>query len=251
MKLLSNTVDLFGLDCHIHSIFSPDAKRAGADEPSVIAQKVRERGLRGFIVTDHIDVGHWDGYIIDFDKYFRTWEKVRADNPDLTIYIGLEAGFEEVHAKETARIIDGLPFEYVINSAHYFPSDASGKLAVYNAYLTAVLKSLDAPYGFSAIGHLGFPERYAPYPPEERAMDYGTFAPLLDKIIARAIELGVRFEENTNGGGEMRLPRADFLKAYKAAGGTRPVLGSDAHTSGAIGQYFAEATEFLNGIFGK
>ena len=80
-------------------------------------------------------------------------------------------------------------------------------------------------------------------------MEYGLFKPLFDKIIEKAVARGVRFEENTNADGEMRLPRADFLRAYKAAGGVRPVLGSDAHVSASIGQHFDKAEKFLDGIF--
>ena len=75
------------------------------------------------------------------------------------------------------------------------------------------------------------------------------FKPLMDKIIEKAVALGVRFEENTNANGEMRLPREGFLRAYKAAGGVRPVLGSDAHVSSAIGQHFDKAEKFLDEIF--
>lgn len=240
------------MDCHVHSRFSPDARNAGADAPQQIADAVRARGLSGFIVTDHVDVGHWKDFKpIDFDEYFSAWEKVRKDNPDLTVYIGLEVGYEKKHAKETARLIADLPLEYVINSVHYFGKDvyALGKKKAYEKYLNAVLASLDAPYPFSAVGHLGFAERYAPYPPDARAIAYAEFQPIMQKIITRAIERNARFEENTNAGGQMCRPRADFLRAYKAAGGVRPVLGSDAHTSAGIGAYFEEADEFLDGIF--
>lgn len=258
MKLLPQNADLFGIDCHIHSRFSPDAAHAGADEPQRIADVVRSRGLRGFIVTDHIDVGHWNGYLPDFELYFKTWERVRRDNPDLTVYIGMEIGFERKHAEETARIVQDLPLEYVINSVHYYSPHTDshncfelGRDAAYTEYLKAVSVSLDAPYGFCTVGHLGFPERYAPYPAGEREMTYELFKPLFDEIIEKAVAKGIRFEENTNSGGEFRLPRADFLRAYKAAGGVRPVLGSDAHFSASIGQHFAEAEKFLDGIFGK
>ncbi|MCH5165872.1 MAG: histidinol-phosphatase HisJ family protein [Clostridiales bacterium] len=261
MKLLPDTTDLSGMDCHLHSRFSPDAKDAGADSPEDIAAAVRKKGLRGFIVTDHIDIGHWNGCEpIDFDKYFSVWESVRAKNPDLTIYIGLEVGFEKSTAEQTAKLISELPLEYVINSVHYWqgpdpnnPTNhfSQGRIKAYTAYLNAVLASLDAPYAFNTIGHLGFPERYAPYDKSERAMEYEIFKPLMDEIIKKATDRRVRFEENTNAGGEMRLPRADFLKAYKTAGGTRPPLGSDAHVSASIGQHFKAAEKFLDDIFGN
>lgn len=254
MKLIANTTDLTNMDCHLHSRFSPDARGAGADTPENIAAAVRERGLRGFIITDHFDLGHWNGYIIDFDEYFRTWERVRKNNPDLTIYIGLEVGFERSTAEQSAKIISELPFEYIINSIHYWGEPhadnyARGRIDSYNMYLDDVIASLDAPYPFSTIGHLGFPERYAPYPDGEKAMEYALFKDKLDIIIEKAIKKGVRFEENTNAGGEMRLPREDFLRAYKAAGGVRPVLGSDAHVSASIGQHFDTAKIFLDKIF--
>lgn len=251
MKLIPNTANLNGMDCHLHSRFSPDARACGADEPQKIADAVREKGLRGFIITDHLDVGHWDGYIIDFDKYFEAWERVRKDNPDLTIYIGLEVGFEPRYAEKTDKLISGLPFEYVINSIHYWkhPEEAGVHEKEYTAYLNAVLASLDAPYPFSTVGHLGFLERYLSREKPKHNMRYDMYRDLLDGIMDKALKKCVRFEENTNAGGEMRLPRADFLKAYKAKGGIKPVLGSDAHQSKSIGQYFPESESFLNDIF--
>ncbi len=253
MELLSYTYDLSNIDCHIHSRFSPDARNAGADEPQKIADTVRAKGLRGFIATDHIDVGHWKDFApLDFDAYFTTWEKVKRDNPDLDIHVGLEVGYEKKHAKETARLIADLPLEYIINSVHYFGKDvfALGKKKAYAEYLNAVLASLDAPYPFTTIGHLGFAERYAPYDISERVIAYDEFEPILRKIAERAVERKIRFEENTNTDGEMRCPRSDFLRAYKDMGGVRPVLGSDAHVSARIGAHFDIATKFLDGIFG-
>ena len=91
MKLIANDTDLRGMDCHMHSMFSPDSSQT----PEQLVAAVRKRGLRGFIITDHVDVGHWQGCKqINFDEYFRVWNKVRADNPDLTVYIGLEVGFD-------------------------------------------------------------------------------------------------------------------------------------------------------------
>ena len=252
MKLIPYTTDLTDIDCHLHSRFSPDAKGAGAASADEIADIVRKRNLRGFIVTDHIDVGRWDDYIIDFEKYFSVWERVRRENPDLKIYIGLEVGFEKKRADETARIVRDLPLEYVINSVHYYPSCSysAGKKKKYKDYLEAVLASLDAPYDFSAVGHLGYVERYAPYPEDERDMDYETFKPLLDEIIKRTVERGARLEINTNTGGKMVTPRKAVLEAYKAAGGVKPSIGSDSHTPDTIGQYFDIAKKFSSEIFG-
>lgn len=267
MKLIDLSTDLSGMDCHMHSRFSPDALAMGADDPDVIAAVVRSRGLRGFIITDHIDVGHWEGCKkINFDKYFSTWEKVRKKNPDLTIYIGLEVGFEAEHAEETNKLIKDLPLEYVINSIHYWQDKTvaadgtvkyafdeawkNGRIEAYTKYLKCVSASLDCPYPFTTVGHIGFPERFAPYPESERAMDYKMFKPLMDEIITKIIARGARIEENTNSGGAMRLPREDFLRAYKAAGGVRPAIGSDAHVSAKIGQHFDKAKLFLDGIFG-
>ena len=253
MKLIDFDTDLTNMDCHLHSKFSPDACGAGADEPEGIVAAVRSKGLRGFIITDHIDVGHWEGCKkINFDEYFSTWEKVRKFNPDLTIYIGLEVGFETEHAEETYNLIKDLPLEYVINSVHYWKwldENDNGRVSVFAGYLQCVLASLDAPYSFTTIGHLGFPERYVKYPTGEREMEYKLFKPLMDEIIEKTVERGIRFEENTNAGGVMRLPRADFLRAYKKAGGMRPVIGSDAHKSDEIGQHFGVATKFLDKIF--
>lgn len=261
MKLIPFDTDLSGMDCHIHSRFSPDARHVGAGTPDEIAAEVRARGLRGFIVTDHVDVGHWlDFEPINFDEYFDTWEKARKDNPDLTIYIGLEVGYERERAQETAELIKDLPLEYVINSVHYWkgpnknvPDDhfSLGRQKAYASYLSAIRESLDAPYAFSTVGHIGFAERYAPYLKAEREIDYPSFKTVFDDIADKVIAKRVRIEENTNAGGEIRTPRADFLRVYKEKGGMRPVLGSDAHKCENIGQYFDKANDMLDGIFGK
>lgn len=250
MKLIANDTDLRGMDCHMHSMFSPDSSQT----PEQLVAAVRKRGLRGFIITDHVDVGHWQGCKqIDFDEYFRVWNKVRADNPDLTVYIGLEVGFDARYVTETHALIKDLPLEYVINSVHYWQHEGdaflSGAAGAYTEYLQAIAASLDAPYPFSTVGHIGFLERYAPPPRDKFVMRYDLYKPILDEIIAKTLARGARLEENTNGGGEMRLPRADFLRAYKKAGGSRPVLASDAHASDAIGQYFDTAEKFLDEIF--
>lgn len=254
MKLIPNDTDLRGMDCHVHSVFSPDSSQT----PDEIVAAVRRRGLRGFIITDHVDIGHWQGCKpIDFAEYFRVWNKVRDDNPDLTVFVGLEVGFEKHTARESKALVEALPFEYIVNSVHYWINDGKhshyelGKERAYSEYIEAVSASLDAPYEFSTVGHFGFIERYAPFDGDERIMDFATFEPLMNEIIGKAMSRGVRFEENTNGGGELRLPRADFLSAYKAAGGVRPVVSSDAHIASAIGQYFKEAELFLTRIFGK
>ncbi|MCH5163153.1 MAG: PHP domain-containing protein [Clostridiales bacterium] len=253
MKLIGKEVNLDGIDCHIHSRFSVDALRAGAASPDEIANTVRSHGLRGFIVTDHLDIGHWPSIDTSrFNEYFDVWNEVRDKNPDLTIYIGMEVGFEKETAEQAAELIQSLPLEYVINSVHYWKwldENDNGRVSVFAGYLQCVLASLDAPYSFTTIGHLGFPERYVKYPIGEREMEYKLFKPLMDEIIEKTVERGIRFEENTNAGGVMRLPRADFLRAYKKAGGMRPVIGSDAHKSDEIGQHFGVATKFLDKIF--
>lgn len=255
MKLLDYDADLTGIDCHMHSVFSPDALRAGASSPAEIAAAVREKGLRGFIITDHVDVGHW--HCLDksrFAEYLDAWNEVRENNPDLVIFIGMEVGFEKSTAQKTAELICNLPLEYVVNSVHYWDKGdgdewSKGREYTYGKYLEAVLASLDAPYPFTTVGHLGVPERYAPYPVGKREMTYKTFKPLLDEIIAKTVEKRIRFEENTNGNGEPHLPRADFLRAYKKAGGKRPVLGSDAHVVAKIAQNFDKANKFLDKFF--
>lgn len=240
--------ELKNMDCHLHSRFSPDAKACGAGEPQEIADAVRNAGLSGFIVTDHLDVGHWDGYIIDFDKYFRDWERVRDDNPDLKIFIGLEVGYEKKFYAQTRQIVRDLPLEYVVNSVHYWdhavpiPKNEPPFLS----YLDAVERSLDVDYDITTVGHVGFLERYI-----EATLAYDDYRAVADRIIKAAVSRGVVFEENTNADLPPHQPRADFLRAYKAAGGTRPMLGSDAHTSDKIGRHFAEAEKFLDGIFGK
>lgn len=245
MKLIVNNTDFSNMDCHIHSTFSPDANACGADQPQKIADAVRAKGLRGFIVTDHLDVGHWNGYIIDFDKYFDAWNRVRDDNPDLTIYIGLEVGYEQKHERETARLVKTLPLEYVINSVHYWehPVPIPASEPQFLSYLRAIEQSLDADYEYNAIGHVGFLERYVCAP-----MLYADYSDILNSIIRKAVERGVIFEANTNANLTPFLPREDFLRKYKAAGGVRPPLGSDAHTSDKIGWHFGEAAALLDEI---
>lgn len=253
MKLIDNkTTDLSRMDCHLHSYFSPDSKQT----PEQIVAAVRANNLRGFIVTDHVDIGHMP-LTVDFDEYFKVWNAVRAANPDLTIYIGLEVGFDSRYADEIKKLIEPLPLEYVVNSIHYIvdsdPYDhtnhyAMGREKAYAEYIDAVIQSLDAPYDFNTIGHFGYIERYAPYPKTATAMEYAMFKSAMDTVIKKAVARGVMFEENTSGG-ELCLPRADFLREYKKAGGRPPVLSSDAHTPDCIAHDFAKADKFIKDIF--
>jgi len=231
------------IDTHLHSVLSGDSNEV----PENIYKAAR--GLEFFSVTDHVNIFYFDpkGYgVQDFEEYFRIYNGLR-DKYSAPSAIGIELGYTDIACAENEKLAAKYPFEILVNSVHevegrdcYFPEYFAGKTRdyAYSEYFKVVDKSLDVKYDFSALGHLAYLERNAPYP--DRAVKYSRYEDILDSILTKLIRINSCLEINTSSANATTpfLPNAGILARYYSLGGRLVCYGSDAHSAKNIGEKY-------------
>lgn len=238
-------------DVHTHSAFSHDGI-SSADE---MMRTAKENGLKYFGLLEHMDYS--DGRILAWTdpQYFqaeREMAKVITADSDMEILIGAE--FSQVQSEDffndpspvknepyfnAARAtIEKYRPDFVVNSVHSRPFiENNSKPKAYERYLREVLLSLDAPFEYDIIAHLGYCERYASY--EDKKFYYAEFKDLFDEIFKKIIEKGKILEVNGKSSENADCafcPNEEILTAYFKAGGRKVSYASDAHDTSSIMQ---------------
>lgn len=229
------------IDLHTHSTFSTDGKAPLAD--MVLTAKAKE--LRYLGVSEHFDL---DDYSIDLfgtideKAYFSCARGLqeRYNDNSFTFLAGGEFNFvlDERVCDKFLRILDLYHPDFVINSVHVVDGNecyrneyftGKSKQYAYSRYLEQVLISIDAPYRYDIVGHIGYVSRNAPY--EDKKMRYSDYAELYDEILKKIIQKKVILEVNSSarGAGSEFLPDTDVLRRYFELGGRKISFGSDAH----------------------
>ena len=115
------------------------------------------------------------------------------------------------------------------------------KSETYGDYLAFVRKSLDAPYHYDIVGHIGYHTRYAPY--ADRRMYTEDFQAEIDDILRTIIQKDKILEINSSNrdGVETFLPERKLLERYYELGGRKISFGSDTHDTNRIAERFEEA----------
>ena len=245
-------------DFHTHTDFSSDSLQ-NPEELILHASKI---GLKYLAITDHFDNG--SAYVpkdkqLDLKKYYQTIssyvEFAKQNNVELAV--GIEMGYVPDKNKQNADIINAYPFDYVINSVHevngvdcYFEEYYQGKerFESYIKYFQAVLSSLDAPYYYSSIGHIGYVIRKAPY--KQVQYQYSEFGNILDKILIKIIKQDIILEVNSsiNGLDDKVIPSLEVIKRYYELGGRLVTFGSDAHSILRLGEKKEHVCKLLKDI---
>lgn len=226
-------------DSHVHTRHSPDGKDSVCD---IVAQ-AKAKGLSYLATTDHLDYDLkyganrspivWEH--IDLAAYYREWKEAESAADGLDFNFGIEAGFEDDDrvCAEYISTFDKYPFDVVINSVHfvdgmdvYFPMAFffKSKKKMYKQYLEKVLKSLDAPYGYDIVAHIGYVTRNAPYCNKE--LRYEEFSKEIDAVLNGIIDRAKSLEVNTH---HAMTPTRELLERYYALGGRKISYGSDSH----------------------
>lgn len=261
------------IDLHTHTKFSPD----GRGEIEKMLKTADGLGVEYYGISEHFDISadrlkrirlgtlHPD---TDPTRYFPKARKMqKLYEGKMTILVGAEFGFmdDEISIKRYKEIIDRYKPDYIINSVHrigngYYEKNKGEKTLrekriVYNEYFDCVLRSLDAPYPYDVVGHLGYCTRYAPY--QDKSASFEEYGAKIDKILKRIIELGKILEVNSKDEGGLIapqsgdffcLPNVEVLKRYYALGGRKVVYGSDAHGEEVIAYHFDKVTKMLKEI---
>lgn len=240
-------------DFHTHSLFSSDSTESLENMISF----AKKNQIRTLCITDHMDLDYpvdekGNDFLLDLDSYTETITKLKQNNQDIEIRLGIELGVMDYLAPKLTTLVKQYPFDFIIASSHlvngidpYYPAYKDkfpGKLG-YGAYFHSILENVRSFEDFDVYGHLDYVCRYiqVPYIPSD-------FTDLLDEILKRIIELGKGIEVNTAGlskGLHFPHPHPYILKRYLELGGEIITIGSDAHTAQNIGAHFAETEKHL------
>ena len=225
-------------DSHVHTINSPD----GHDTIVSLLEDAKNRNFYYLATTDHLDLDlkvckekktpvAWNH--IDLDKYYSEWKEAAKDAGDVKFRFGIEAGYDKGANEAYIETFKKYPFDVVINSVHfvdhwdvYFlnPFIFKSKKRIYRHYLEKILESLDAPYQYDIVGHIGYVTRNAPY--KDKSLRLADFEDLINAILKKIIEKDKALEINTHHG---ILPTEEILQRYYDLGGRRISFGSDTH----------------------
>lgn len=242
-------------DNHTHTRFSPDSE---ANPEDMILRAVR-LGLKQITVTDHCDPLHPEGLfgMRDTREYVRTLSALKHKYAkDIYVCIGLEIGYMPNATEIASRLATSDGIEYVIDSVHvcggsdcYDPHHFEGKTRdeAYAEYFETVRQSLDVPYPYHAVGHVGYIERKAKY--ADAHITYANCRQWLDPIFDTMIEREKILELNTNVPAPLfSLPSPEVVEAYYKRGGRLVAFSSDAHTPERVADGLDKAERILRDI---
>ena len=199
-------------DSHVHTIKSPD----GHDTIVSLLEDAKNRNFYYLATTDHLDLDlkvckenktpvAWNH--IDLDKYYSEWKEAAKNAGDVKFRFGIEAGYDKGANEAYIETFKKYPFDVVINSVHfvdhwdvYFlnPFIFKSKKRIYRHYLEKILESLDAPYQYDIVGHIGYVTRNAPY--KDKSLRLADFEDLINAILKKIIEKDKALEINTHHG---------------------------------------------------
>jgi histidinol-phosphatase (PHP family) len=245
------------IDTHTHTRFSPDSR----EDPEKLIETAIAKGAEYLALTDHFDRDYLFGelnksYQLDMGEYYQALVKLREKYSDMiTLALGAEFGYcpeaEPIYKDICARY-KGL--DMIVNSVHtligkdaYFPDFFNGmdKNYAYTLYLDTILKSLDAPYPFCSIGHIGYVTRNAPY--SDKAMRYSDYTDKIDTILNKIINKNVALEINTRSLSHDSpfMPSRGIVERYIELGGELITFASDAHAAEQVCGNYGLVKEFL------
>ena len=118
------------------------------------------------------------------------------------------------------------------------------KAESYGEYLDTVRKSLDVPYHYDIVGHVGYVTRYMPC--EDKTVCLDTHREILTDILQTIIQKDKILE--VNAARDELLPQKDILALYYQLGGRKVSYGSDAHVATNIMQRREKAVQMLKEI---
>ena len=237
-------------DIHNHTTFSSDGRNSMEDMLATALGK----GLAYYGVADHFNYDYDRLHLTEYGKpvppideaaYFACGRRLQQEYAGrMRVLIGAEFGYDHstrvqqryAETEQTYRP------DFVVNSVHtclggdcYFPRYCDGKTRAYayNVYLYRVLESLDAPYGYDIVAHIGYCARNATY--DDFVLRYEDFADVLDAILKRIIEKEKILEVNSSAKklGDF-LPGTDILTRYFELGGREVSFASDAHLAARV-----------------
>ena len=229
------------IDTHTHCYHSHDSTQ----DPEQSILYAIDHNVEYLAFTDHCDkdIVFVPKYShirqIDLNKHFEEIRYLKEKYKDkIEIGVGIECGFALRATPLYEEIIKKYPTDIIINSVHlvgdadcYFKEcflNKTKKQAYYD-YLKTIMDSVNAPYHWDTLAHIGYVCRKAPF--EDKYLHYKDFSDQIDYILNSLISKGKSLEINTHSEGTQSaiIPTIEIVKRYKELGGELLTFASDAH----------------------
>jgi histidinol-phosphatase (PHP family) len=222
-------------DCHIHSAVSSDSKST-IDE---MCRAAIAKGVPTICFTEHLDMNPTDtNYLFyNHERYCTQIESARRSHGhSLEILQGIE--FAELHLyPREFESMTKKGFDFILGSVHNFGGTWAGAPDIRARYSPEQISEMHyeetlrmAEFGgFDSLAHMDFPRRYIHECTEPKAF----IAPILSTLIRSGISLEMN-SSPLRKGKDFSLPSRTILEKFRALGGTRVTLGSDAHAPAEI-----------------
>lgn len=247
-------------DMHTHSRHSHDSESRLSD----MVAAAKERGLRGFAVSDHCDIEYFK--TTDLKSLIReSLEEVEAVDreSDLCVLRGIEIGEAVWNRTLADEIVGGFPFDVVISSVHavrfepytmpysqiHFAKMGRETAEKYlDRYFDDMLQMIET-CDFDVLAHMTCPLRYVNgkyhLGIDCRAYEHKIRA-ILERIIARriALEINTSCVYDDSRYREL-LPEAWIIQTYRDMGGYLVTTGSDAHVAANMANRFEPLHDLL------
>lgn len=235
---------------HTHSKFSHD----GQDELKTMLAVAYEKGVAFYGTSEHFDYDYDESkmsaevYAQTRDglpeEYFHEARHLQDEYAGaMNVIVGAEFGYSPDPAVQQKYVETYEKFrpDFVINSVHSLNGEdycrrniATDKKQTYGDYLSLIRASLDVPYHYDIVGHIGYVARYVSF--EDRNFRLDEFGAQLDDIFKTIIQKDKILEVNSSSKipSQLSLPNVDLLARYYALGGRKVSFGSDAHFQSRI-----------------
>lgn len=245
-------------DLHTHTVFSHDARQL----PDQLGLDALQKDLFGIAVTDHYDFyadksgsSYYESFRDRRPGAVRRMQSLYGGGAT-RIWYGIELGQPHHNVKAALRVLEQEDFDVVIGSLHSMPGfthflrtdygSREGCMTFFGHYFREMLAMVEN-FEFDILGHLDYPVRvmgkYMQDDPELRACR-DMILPVLEACVRKDVALevntaGLRRWLTTPG------PARWVLEEYRAIGGDKVTMGSDAHVYGHCAYRFDAAAELI------
>ncbi len=260
----------FLTDLHTHTTFSHD----GENTPAEMLEAAQKAGIAFYGVSEHFDYDY-DGSLLseevynytrngDPAEYFHTLRHLQEDYEGvMNVAVGAEFGYsdkKDVQAQYLETYEKYRP-DFVINSVHSingkdfayadYEKEAEfygNKKSIYGQYLRLIRGSLDAPYPYDIVAHIGYAARYVKF--EDKTFYLEEFGEQIDDILLTIIKKDKILEVNSANKTlpNPTLPARHIVERYFELGGRKVSFGSDAHFAARIADKREEVVKMLKEI---
>ncbi|MDR1927315.1 MAG: histidinol-phosphatase HisJ family protein [Oscillospiraceae bacterium] len=235
------------LDLHTHTDNSFD----GSHSATLLCEKAVEKGLRAVAFTDHVEMDFFREQHFDRTAQQSFFEIVRARSAfrgRLIVCAGVELGEPTYAPAEAEALLQHYSYDVVIGSIHNLRNKKDFWFLPYEKYDDTMIAALLREYfdellalaqwgKFDILAHVTYPLRYI-CGEHGFAVDLRGYAAQIDAILEAAVKNQLALEINTSGLRQKlgkTMPEESIVRRFKALGGERITVGSDAHYAEHLG----------------